>query len=84
MQESLEPKGIGMEVLKANYYFYHVKSGDPDTEKDTAYSVVVADCPYCGKANQDINIEKSGSIETCVNCGKKFEIGELDDRKSLG
>jgi len=81
--EEFEIKKNKIEIPKTSYYFYHVRNetGDPIVDREIFYSVVVADCPWCGKTNQDVG--ESGHIFTC-DCGKQFEIGELDDSKSLG
>lgn len=76
MEEKFNPK---IELPKANMYFIDVKGDDWDPTSEILYSVAAANCPACGIQNTDV---ERGVVRTCHGCGKNFDIGELDEKKS--
>lgn len=84
MDEKIEPKSNKIEIPKADFYFYHVRSdtGNLSENREILYSVSMADCPWCGERNEDVG--ETGHLFVCNCCEKKFEVGELADNKSFG
>ena len=49
-------------------------SDDDDIEVAPVYYRYEADCPYCGEANDFGDIDPTGDIVECSDCGKRFKV----------